>query len=97
MQNANIRNRFCQPGDIVTLVSDGVHDNLDPQWLGLAPAMVDKQTAVGASSYITAETKWEEIPESDRASMKVNACICIHLCVLVSRVLCVHVKDLWLP
>jgi hypothetical protein len=27
-------------GDIVTVVSDGVHDNLDPQMLGVAPADV---------------------------------------------------------
>ena len=36
----NIYYRFipCSPGDLIILMSDGVHDNIDPEHLGLTPA-----------------------------------------------------------
>eukprot|EP01090_Pellita_catalonica_P018124 TRINITY_DN5718_c0_g1_i2.p1 TRINITY_DN5718_c0_g1~~TRINITY_DN5718_c0_g1_i2.p1 ORF type:complete len:476 (-),score=68.27 TRINITY_DN5718_c0_g1_i2:65-1492(-) len=37
----------CRPGDLIFIVSDGIHDNLDPQHLGLSP------TAVGVSGNFT--------------------------------------------
>jgi len=32
------RSVLCQPGDLIFLVSDGVHDNLHPRVLGLKAA-----------------------------------------------------------
>lgn len=45
--------------DILTIVSDGVHDNLDPEFLGLYPREIGGE----------GET-WEALPESVRRDLK---------------------------
>jgi hypothetical protein len=37
LRNLTLMHRTCAQGDILLLVSDGVHDNLDPQLLGFLP------------------------------------------------------------
>eukprot|EP01125_Pyxidicula_operculata_P013189 TRINITY_DN4362_c0_g1_i4.p1 TRINITY_DN4362_c0_g1~~TRINITY_DN4362_c0_g1_i4.p1 ORF type:complete len:1108 (-),score=247.18 TRINITY_DN4362_c0_g1_i4:1087-4044(-) len=45
----------CKPGDLVLMMSDGIHDNLDPEHLGLSPADVN----------ITNYQKWSDIPSAE--------------------------------
>jgi hypothetical protein len=37
LRNLSLYYRTCEEGDIIIFVSDGVHDNLDPQLLGKTP------------------------------------------------------------
>eukprot|EP01121_Diplochlamys_sp_Union-15-3_P003050 TRINITY_DN12888_c0_g1_i1.p1 TRINITY_DN12888_c0_g1~~TRINITY_DN12888_c0_g1_i1.p1 ORF type:complete len:253 (-),score=44.97 TRINITY_DN12888_c0_g1_i1:13-771(-) len=39
LSNMDIYFQPCQPGDIIMMVTDGVHDNLDPYHLGLPPTL----------------------------------------------------------
>ncbi|PRP80887.1 protein phosphatase 2C-related protein [Planoprotostelium fungivorum] len=38
LRNVSLNFQLCSPGDIILILSDGVHDNLDPQTLGKVPA-----------------------------------------------------------
>lgn len=38
MRNLQLYHQIADPGDLIFLVSDGVHDNLDPQQLGTTPS-----------------------------------------------------------
>ena len=48
-----------EEGDIIAVMSDGVHDNLDPQIQGLSPCDFDLQY-----------TDWESMPASYTAELK---------------------------
>eukprot|EP01103_Thecamoeba_quadrilineata_P019206 TRINITY_DN7678_c0_g1_i1.p1 TRINITY_DN7678_c0_g1~~TRINITY_DN7678_c0_g1_i1.p1 ORF type:complete len:1533 (-),score=269.53 TRINITY_DN7678_c0_g1_i1:227-4825(-) len=37
LRNLAVYNYLCEEGDIITLVSDGIHDNLDPEQMGKTP------------------------------------------------------------
>ncbi|GAM21594.1 hypothetical protein SAMD00019534_047690 [Acytostelium subglobosum LB1] len=37
LRNLAVFHKFCDQDDVILLLSDGVHDNLDPQQLGLSP------------------------------------------------------------
>ncbi|KAF2074491.1 hypothetical protein CYY_004196 [Polysphondylium violaceum] len=37
LRNLEVFYKFCDQGDLILLLSDGVHDNLDPQQLGVNP------------------------------------------------------------
>lgn len=41
LRNVAIYYSFCEEDDLFLLVSDGVHDNLDPQILGISPKEID--------------------------------------------------------
>jgi len=38
LRNLEVFYKFCDQGDLILLLSDGVHDNLDPQQLGVNPS-----------------------------------------------------------
>jgi len=40
LNNLTIQFQACQPGDFIIILTDGVHDNLDPQYMGIEPRMV---------------------------------------------------------
>jgi hypothetical protein len=52
----------CKPNDIVIALSDGIHDNLDPEVRGLTPTDVD-------SSY-SATTTWDSLDKELQAVIK---------------------------
>ncbi|EGG21549.1 protein phosphatase 2C-related protein [Cavenderia fasciculata] len=37
LRNLSVFYKYCDEGDLILLLSDGVHDNLDPQQLGIKP------------------------------------------------------------
>mmetsp|Transcript_25870 Transcript_25870/g.36385 ORF Transcript_25870/g.36385 Transcript_25870/m.36385 type:complete len:506 (+) Transcript_25870:477-1994(+) len=43
LRNISLRYRLCEEGDIILLLSDGVHDNLDPQTLGKTPGEINSE------------------------------------------------------
>jgi hypothetical protein len=47
----------CTPGDIVFVVSDGIHDNIDPQTLGTAPAALHPELFLPEESWEDAERR----------------------------------------
>ncbi len=51
-----------RPGDVVVLMSDGVHDNFDPETNGLAPSLL--------SSSVPEGTKWSEMKPEDAVLLK---------------------------
>jgi len=55
---------FCFPeeGDVIFLCSDGVHDNFDPQQLGLPPS----KFSIDAETWEDAEKKFPEKTESEK-------------------------------
>lgn len=61
----NLRLYFCpcEPNDLVLIVSDGVHDNLDPQTLGKLPRDL-KNPKCGAA------TTWDEVPHDTLMKVK---------------------------
>mmetsp|Transcript_46605 Transcript_46605/g.117355 ORF Transcript_46605/g.117355 Transcript_46605/m.117355 type:complete len:817 (-) Transcript_46605:7-2457(-) len=54
LRNLKLFFSLCQPDDIILLVSDGVHDNLDPQTLGKSPDELGLLC-----------TKWEDLPAEE--------------------------------
>lgn len=56
LRNLHLYYHIADPGDLILLMSDGVHDNLDPQQLGVSPP--------DASTKIKPET-WEEAEKMD--------------------------------
>lgn len=54
LRNLSLYITICEEGDIVIIVSDGVHDNLDPQSLGRTPGETDIELA----SY----ESWKDVP-----------------------------------
>jgi len=55
LRNLNVYFQLCKKGDLLLLVSDGVHDNFDPQQLGVQP----HQLQINASTWIEAEEKFQ--------------------------------------
>jgi len=53
LRNLFVTNYTVFEGDMLILVSDGVHDNLDPQLIGKSPLKID--SSVGATS-------WDDLP-----------------------------------
>mmetsp|Transcript_2142 Transcript_2142/g.6769 ORF Transcript_2142/g.6769 Transcript_2142/m.6769 type:complete len:518 (-) Transcript_2142:79-1632(-) len=51
LRNLTLMHRTCVQGDILLMVSDGVHDNLDPQLLGFLP----KHLGLSGSDWSTVE------------------------------------------
>jgi len=45
LRNVSLHYRLCQQNDIILILSDGVHDNLDPQTLGKVPADIASEFA----------------------------------------------------
>ena len=58
LRNFRIDLTPCEEGDILILVSDGVHDNLEPLQTGLSPAEVSQK-----------DVSWEEIEPQKRAEI----------------------------
>jgi len=57
LRNLDLNCAICEEGDIIILVSDGVHDNLDPQQIGIPPYKL-----LGAEALsIGPETKWADL------------------------------------
>lgn len=54
LRNLDLYSTVCCKGDLIICVSDGVHDNLDPQLLGITPSELS----------IKDYTTWEEVPPS---------------------------------
>ena len=50
----------CSPGDVVIIVSDGVHDNLDPSHINILP----KQVSESASS-----NDWDQMEEDEKEKL----------------------------
>ncbi|PRP83135.1 cyclophilin B [Planoprotostelium fungivorum] len=56
LRNVGIHAVFCDEGDMVLLMSDGVHDNITPKSLGLSPSEEGLQVP---------ENQWENMPDLD--------------------------------
>jgi len=63
LRNVFVYFRLCEDNDIILLLSDGVHDNLDPQTLGIAPKDVSPNYAH--------HTDWKDF-KSDEEAEKVK-------------------------
>eukprot|EP01127_Copromyxa_protea_P002954 TRINITY_DN12865_c0_g1_i1.p1 TRINITY_DN12865_c0_g1~~TRINITY_DN12865_c0_g1_i1.p1 ORF type:complete len:1760 (-),score=273.24 TRINITY_DN12865_c0_g1_i1:1-5280(-) len=63
----NLRSFFksCKPGDLVIAVSDGVHDNLDPQHMGLQPADLKHLMPIDDNV-----NDWEDLKPDDQEKLK---------------------------
>jgi len=57
LRNLSLRHVTCRRDDLLILVSDGVHDNLDPYQMGLAPC----DPSVGGPQV----TKWDQLDGMD--------------------------------
>eukprot|EP00026_Physarum_polycephalum_P005905 Phypoly_transcript_05944.p1 GENE.Phypoly_transcript_05944~~Phypoly_transcript_05944.p1 ORF type:complete len:576 (+),score=97.47 Phypoly_transcript_05944:116-1843(+) len=55
LRNLHLYYHLAEPDDIIFLLSDGIHDNLDPQQLGIAPPETKSVVA----------TSWEEAEKID--------------------------------
>lgn len=64
LRNLVVLNRTVETGDIIIIVSDGVHDNLDPETLGLTPAQVHPDFDQAWSSLVP------ELAETLKASFR---------------------------
>jgi hypothetical protein len=60
LRNLHLYYHTAEPDDIIFIMSDGVHDNLDPQQLGISPS----EAKIEAST-------WEEAEKVDPASVEV--------------------------
>lgn len=62
----NLRLYFCtcSPEDIVVIMSDGVHDNLDPQTLGRVPSELNISTSTDTWK------SWDEVPHDSLMKVK---------------------------
>eukprot|EP01117_Protostelium_nocturnum_P014465 TRINITY_DN5504_c1_g1_i1.p1 TRINITY_DN5504_c1_g1~~TRINITY_DN5504_c1_g1_i1.p1 ORF type:complete len:456 (+),score=139.76 TRINITY_DN5504_c1_g1_i1:74-1369(+) len=60
LRNLQTYYSFCSDGDMISLVSDGVHDNFDPQMLGHTPGSL----SINAESWDKVKT--EDFPEVGR-------------------------------
>lgn len=65
LRNLNLFCAPCMDGDLIIIVTDGVHDNLDPQHLGRVPKDMSKE-------YNLAGDKWEDV-DSAKAVIAKNA------------------------
>lgn len=59
LSNFSLHLTPCQRGDVFIIMTDGVHDNLDPEALGVDP------TGMGLNY-----EKWSDLPENDRITLK---------------------------
>lgn len=57
LRNLRIQIYYCDPNDIIFMVSDGVHDNLDPYYRGLTP----KEINIEVENEV-----WDNIPNEIR-------------------------------
>lgn len=53
LRNLRLYYATVAPGDIVIAVSDGVHDNLDPEQLGVKPSVIDSAVE---------HDRWDKVP-----------------------------------
>jgi len=60
LRNLHLYYHLAEPDDIIFLLSDGIHDNLDPQQLGIAPP--ETKSMVAAS--------WEEAEKLDSETVE---------------------------
>jgi len=62
----NLRLYFCpcEPDDVVLIMSDGVHDNLDPQTLGKLPSELRNPSVT--------YTSWDEVPHDSLVKIKTD-------------------------
>jgi hypothetical protein len=81
LRNLRIFFTTCNEGDIFVSVSDGVHDNFDPQYLGKKPS----DAGVDAVS-------WESIPPADLEKFKTKSAAAMLNEILVKQKL--NVKDI---
>jgi hypothetical protein len=56
----------CQPGDIIFLISDGIHDNCDPQMLGKKPKDLD----ISSNSWEEAEKKYPKKTQTAKTNFR---------------------------
>jgi len=66
LRNLDLYLHPCSKGDILLLVSDGVHDNLDPQQLGKNP----KEFGIDAESWKDAEDNFPEETEDAKTTFR---------------------------
>lgn len=59
LRNLDLYSTICEKGDLIICVSDGIHDNLDPELLGILP----KDIKIEFDS-------WSEIPSQVACSLK---------------------------
>eukprot|EP00727_Mastigamoeba_balamuthi_P011148 m51a1_g6656 hypothetical protein (613) ;mRNA; f:146103-148921 len=65
LRNLALFHGHCDEGDMVLLVTDGVHDNFDPQMLGKTP----REAAVSVG-YTSAAPTWPEVDSLSRERIK---------------------------
>jgi len=71
LRNLSIFVSLCEDSDLLVLCSDGIHDNLDPEILGLQPEQVPAMIPPGAVprelqaalSEIEPSSNWDQIPQ----------------------------------
>jgi len=66
LRNLDLYFHPCSKGDILLLVSDGVHDNLDPQMLGKQP----KEFSIDAETWQDAEVNFPEEAEEAKTNFR---------------------------
>jgi len=59
LRNLTVYSSPCQEGDMILLVTDGVHDNLDPQQHGLTPADLNLESE---------NNSWSTVKDTEKAS-----------------------------
>jgi len=62
LRNLRLYNCECKNGDLVVLLSDGAHDNLDPQFIGLLPHALDNS--------VPPDAPWNSLPEQHQQTLK---------------------------
>eukprot|EP01129_Flabellula_baltica_P017425 TRINITY_DN9655_c0_g1_i1.p1 TRINITY_DN9655_c0_g1~~TRINITY_DN9655_c0_g1_i1.p1 ORF type:complete len:409 (-),score=83.19 TRINITY_DN9655_c0_g1_i1:20-1246(-) len=61
LRNLGIYVSYCNEGDIMMIVSDGVHDNLDPQAIGMTPRDFDLDY-----------DSWHDVPYDEGIDLKIE-------------------------
>eukprot|EP01103_Thecamoeba_quadrilineata_P014498 TRINITY_DN4338_c0_g1_i1.p1 TRINITY_DN4338_c0_g1~~TRINITY_DN4338_c0_g1_i1.p1 ORF type:complete len:848 (-),score=174.70 TRINITY_DN4338_c0_g1_i1:82-2625(-) len=62
LRNFQLFQQRCWEGDLLMLMSDGIHDNLDPQYLGLSPDQVEFS--------LPKDTTWESLAPEVAVQLK---------------------------
>ena len=71
LRNLNLYYQECTAGDIVLIVSDGVHDNLDPSSLHISPSMVQEQLLPEESRDPSlVDVEWSELNQDKGSALK---------------------------
>eukprot|EP01113_Clastostelium_recurvatum_P025590 TRINITY_DN3079_c0_g1_i1.p1 TRINITY_DN3079_c0_g1~~TRINITY_DN3079_c0_g1_i1.p1 ORF type:complete len:615 (+),score=152.58 TRINITY_DN3079_c0_g1_i1:233-2077(+) len=61
LRNLNLFCVSCDEGDLIILVSDGIHDNLDPQQLGKLPVDMPRQFNLCPKTPESASLGWDDV------------------------------------